>query len=365
MITRPCLAASGPRVSAHTRHAQLASTALHDGSHASVKLDLDELLPAFEKLVADTLDQVEACPPKSDTTFKGYEGLLAAIRSATTLEGVLLERGIELVAGINPDLVLVQLERPLPVHEAAKAVFRRNDWSKASGLRLDSEVLAREFYRPDILIVDCPRQLALIIDVKRAVSSYKPRTLADLRSRMMASALVVRDVLERDHDAPPVARADIAIIDGAGDCRDEARGIFALADLDWMLRIEGAADAITRLRALFGNGVRAILDRHCEAIVGPRLEQRRVTANNRAANAAAAQSGKVAATQHHRMLNGAADGIEDDAAATADADADNNEGEFDAEGDTQPTDLLRSAAPGVVRVPRSRIAVGIASRGMH
>jgi hypothetical protein len=236
--------------------------------------DVDTLMPAFARLVDDTLAQVEACPPKPDTTFDGYEGLLAAVRSATTLEGMLLERGIALVAALNPDLVLVPLERPLPVHEAAKAVFRRNDWSKASGLRLDSEVVAREFYKPDLLIVDGTLQLALILDVKRSVASYKPRTLAELRSRMMASALVVRDVLERDHDAPPVARADIAIIDGAGDCRDEARGIFALDDLDWMLRIEGAAAAITRLRELYGRKVRAVLDERCRAIVMPRQNGR-------------------------------------------------------------------------------------------
>lgn len=333
-----------------------------------VRLDLDEVLPAFEQLIGDTLAQIEACPPKSDATFEGYEGLLAAIRSATTLEGVLLERGIELVARINPDLVIVPLDRPLPVHETAKAVFRRNDWSKASGLRLDSEVATREFYKPDLLIVDCVRQLALIIDVKRSVSSYKPRTLAELRSRMMASALVVRDVLERDHDAPPVARADIAIIDGASDCRDEAKGIFALADLDWMLRVEGAADAIIRLRALFGTKVRAVLDRRCEAIVGPRLEQRRVIANTRVPHDAGLRSGKVGA-EHHPNPDRAVEGMggSGDACDEAPADIgdDGHDGEFDADGDALPPDLLHPAVPAAARTPRPRIVVGIASRGMH
>lgn len=249
-------------------------SAFADVGTEAAAVDVDSLLPAFARLVDETLAQVLACPPKPDTTFDGYEGLLAAVRSATTLEGMLLEKGIALVAAANPDLVLVPLERPLPVHEAAKAVFRRNDWSKASGLRLDSEVAAREFYKPDLLIVDGTRQLALILDVKRSVASCKPRTLSELRSRMMASALVVRDVLERDHDAPPVARADIAIIDGSGDCRDEARGIFALDDLDWMLRIEGAAAAIGRLRELYGRNVRAVLDERCRAIVRPRLNGR-------------------------------------------------------------------------------------------
>lgn len=170
-----------------------------------VPVDLDSLTPAFLRLVEETVAQVEACPLRPDVTFDGYESLIAAIRSATTLEGTLLEKGIALVAAANPDLVLIGLERPLPVHEAARAVFRRNDWSRAAGLRLDSEVATREHYMPDLLIVDGTRNLALIVDVKRSAASYKPRTLAELRSRMMASALVVRDVLEREHDAPPIA----------------------------------------------------------------------------------------------------------------------------------------------------------------
>lgn len=251
------------------------SARLHNGcAHSSIDqpetqvgIDIHQIMPRFEQIVAEIVAQVKACPAKPDVTFDGYERLLVAIRSATTLEGTLLEKGIALIVSANSDLTLVQLERPLPVHETAKAVFRRNDWAKASGLRLDSEVATREFYRPDLLIVDGFRQLALVIDVKRSVASYSQRTLNDLRSRMMASALVVRDVLERDHDVPPVARADIAIIDGAGDSRDEARAIFALTDLDWMLRIDGAADAIIRLRDLYGVAIRELLDERCKAVM--------------------------------------------------------------------------------------------------
>lgn len=372
MITRADLNNLRPPASTRTGFERRDPTeASHGFDIGSVTLDLDEVLPAFEQLVSDTLAQIEACPPKSDATFEGYEGLLAAIRSATTLEGVLLERGIELVAVTNPDLVVVPLDRPLPVHETAKAVFRRNDWSRASSLRLDSEVATREFYKPDILIVDCVRQLALIIDVKRSVSSYKPRTLAELRSRMMASALVVRDVLERDHDAPPVARADIAIIDGAGDCRDEAKGIFALADLDWILRVEGAADAIARLRALFGTRVRAVLDRRCEAIVAPRLEQRHVTASSRVPQTAGSGTCKGGAEVRPNQIP---DQAVDDAAANrgaaieaiaVEADTDDDGGEFDTDGGSLPLGLLDQAVPAAGRAPRPRIRVGIASRGVH
>lgn len=238
-------------------------------SDTAPSLALADLLPAFAKLVDDTIAQVLACPAKPDPTFEGFGDLLAVIRSATTLEGALLEKGIALVAACHPDLDRIHLDRPLPVHDAAKAIFRRNDWARASSLRLDSQTITREFYRPDLLLIDGTRQLGLMLDIKRSVASLKPRALVDLCARMMASALVTRDMLEREYDAPPIARVEIAIIDCSGERRDEARGILTLGDLDWLLGIEGAAAALAQLRRIYGGEVRRLLDERCRAIVGP------------------------------------------------------------------------------------------------
>lgn len=242
---------------------------------ARCKVDLDALLPDLARLVDETITQVETCAVRPDSTFEGFGDLVTAIRSATTLEGTLLERGIARVAACHPALVQINLTRPLPVHDAAKAVCQRNDWQRASGLRLDSEVAARETYRPDLLLVDRSEGRTLILDVKRAVASCKPRDLADLRSRMMAAALVTRDRLERDHDAPPVDHVEIAIIDGSGESRDESRGIFALIDLDWMLRLDGAADAVLTLRGLYATRIRELLARRCRALIGDAIDERR------------------------------------------------------------------------------------------
>lgn len=263
------------------------------------------------------------------------------------------------------------LERPLPVHETARAVFRRNDWSRASGLRLDSEVATREFYKPDLLIVDAALQLALVIDVKRSVASYKQRTLAELRSRMMAGALVVRDVLERDHDAPPVARADIAIIDGAGDCRDEAKGIFALADLDWMLRIDGAASAITHLRDLYGEKVRAVLDQRCKAIIALRLERQRIRGRDaRAADGRLAGGGAGDTLSAAETVTNEAERAPSDAGIASEADGDADlDAVSDAEGWHAPLRPRHPDASSFAPAPsprmRPRVVVGIASRRTH
>ncbi|MDV6225289.1 hypothetical protein R2G56_03230 [Nitratireductor aquimarinus] len=235
---------------------------------------LEELISDFERIVADTIAQVEACPAKHDPTFEGYQELLAAVRSATSLEGALLKRAIALVVGKNPKLSLLHLERPLPVHQAAKVLFLRDDWARASMIRCDAEVITREYYRPDLLVVDRAQQHALLLDIKRTVSSYSPSAIVTLRSRMMASALVVREVLERKYEVPSVSRASIAIIDATGDSRSEAEGILGFGDLGWLLRIDGAGRAITHLRELYGAKIRAILQKHCETIMGQRHKGR-------------------------------------------------------------------------------------------
>ncbi len=235
---------------------------------------LEELRSDFERIVSDTVAQVEACPAKHDPTFEGYQELLAAVRSATSLEAALIKRAIALVVGKNPELSLINLERPLPVHQAAKVLFLRDDWARASMIRRDAEVVTREYYRPDLLVVDRAQQHALLFDIKRTVSSYSPSAIVTLRSRMMASALALREVLERKYDVPSVSRASIAIIDAAGDTRSEAEGILGLGDLDWLLRMDGAGHAIRHLRELYGAKMRAILQEHCETIVEPQREGR-------------------------------------------------------------------------------------------
>lgn len=262
------LRGEGIRTSTVTAHGSVHDDGRSDAvSHTSGHADLDRLLPVFHRLVDDTVSQVLACPAKPDPAFEGFEELLAPIRSATTLEGSLLERGIKAICACRNDLTIVPLETSLPVLSEAKAFLKRNDWSKASALRLGSEVHTREFYRPDLLVIDAHQHRALILDIKRSVLSHKPKVLLELRTRMMAAALVARDWLERECDAPAVERVEIAIVDGSGEPADHAKAIFSLADLDRLLGIEGAYEAIIMLRRLYGARIREILLERCRAVV--------------------------------------------------------------------------------------------------
>lgn len=122
--------------------------------------------------------------------------------------------------------------------------------------------------------------------------------------------------------------------------------MFALADLDWLLRIDGAASAIERLRDLYGAAVRAVLDARCLAIIAPRANPR--------GKGAAGESWAVAGVDPELATSGHGD---DEAHSEAD---DVNDGDGDDHRLLRMPGLQMSA-----RNRRPRITVGIASRGAH
>ena len=151
-------------------------------------------------------------------------------------------------------------------------------------------------------MVDGREHRALILDIKRSIASHKPKVLSELRSRMMAAALVARDWLERECDAPAVERVEIAIIDGSGDPADHEKAVFAISDLDRLLGIGGAGEAIGALRRLYAGRIREVLLPRCRRIVG-------VAAGN-TRHREEASAGATDAPFHDQQLSGEAGSLE-------------------------------------------------------
>ena len=170
---------------------------------------------------------------------------------------------------MNPNLIVVPLERPLPVVPAAMEMIRKNNWQDLSSIQLSSEVHARLTYAPDMLVVDTAASTALIIDLKRGLGGHSEAKRSRLRERMMAAGLITADLLHVEGCAPPVSRVSIAIIDGSDEVSDHAKGVFRLAEVDGLIGVKGAGEAMARLRAMFAARIQAAMEEACRAVVKP------------------------------------------------------------------------------------------------
>jgi len=167
----------------------------------------------------------------------------------------------------------------MPIVPAAREFLKRNEWSSLEGIRLRSEVHARESYTPDLVLVNGKRHAALIMDVKRSLASYQERRLNALRQRMMSVALIAADWLYVECKAPAVSEVGIAVVDGADEASDHTKGIFGLSELGHLLEVAGAGEALAYLRTMFAARVHEELERECRDVLA------RITAQRRSAQA--------------------------------------------------------------------------------
>ena len=227
------------------------------------------IAPALEADLADRVQKAVAAirsgEAKPDIVFGDFAGLVSLARSVAFHEGKLMEWGLVRLAADNPDLTVMPRERPMPVVPAALEILERNGWNALQGIRLRSEVHAKASYTPDMVIVDKRKHSALILDMKRALSSYSEHRLEALRRKMMAVALIASDWLHVEGKAPPVSQVGIAIVDGSGQASDHGKGVFSIGEIGSLIGVEHAGAAMERLRALFSARIREEMASACRA----------------------------------------------------------------------------------------------------
>jgi hypothetical protein len=218
-------------------------------------VDLNELAPHLEALAEDTVAAGLGADEMITAIASGVTALSSLLRSYPVLEGRLLEHGIRLLAGCNPDLVVLTENIRLPVSPAALQLVEKNDEALYRQLTLDIDAPTRKSYTPDLIIVHRPTSVAYVVDVKRSLSSYESTRIGELKTRMLAGSLVVPDLLYRDHHRLVVTEVRVVIIEASGSRPDIERGVWPLSHLDHLLDVSGASSAITELRRLFKNRV--------------------------------------------------------------------------------------------------------------
>lgn len=229
---------------------------------ADVEADLDVLIDRAINAIMDG-------EPTEDEILGHYVHIASLVRAVSFREGKLLEYAFERVARANPNVLVLTQSLKLPLVNAALEAVSGNDWSSLDGIKLDCESPAKGSYTPDLIVVNRARHTAYILDLKRSLASYGDTSrLEELKTKMMAAAMVLPDWLYKTQKRLMVDTVEVAIVDGASRPSDHAIGIWALSEIDDLLEIDGAASCMAELRRRFGIRVQQLLESEARKAIG-------------------------------------------------------------------------------------------------
>lgn len=237
--------------------------------HYTIAADLQALQPRLLVLAEQASTAAFTVPQMLDALAKGLEEAASLMRAVPIQEGNLLEAGIALLASTNPDLMALTENIRLPVTPAALQLVAMNDEKHFRRLTLDADTGSRKGYTPDMVLVHQAKRLAYVVDVKRTLASYESTRIADLKARMLASALVVPDLLYKEHRRIAVDEVRAVILNADGQKTDLDHGVWPLSHLDHLLEIDGAGLAIEWMRAQFAAAVERNWKMAVRQLAGP------------------------------------------------------------------------------------------------
>ncbi len=218
-------------------------------------IDLNVVQQRLLALAEQAATAAFTTPLMVNALAKGLEEAASLMRAVPIQEGNLLEQGVVLLAGFNPDLRALTENLRLPVTPAALQLVEMNNEAHYRRLTLDADTGGRKGYTPDMLLVHQSKRLAYVVDIKRTLGSYESTRIADLKSRMLASSLVVPDLLYKEHRRMMVDEVRAVIINADGQKIDIDHGVWPLSHVDHLLEIDGAGLAIEWMRTQFASAV--------------------------------------------------------------------------------------------------------------
>ena len=214
-------------------------------------VDIDMMAPQIEALVAEVVLSALSAEILRQALAAGMNEIASVLRAVPIAEGRLLERGIGLVAKGNPDLVVLTDNLRLPVTKAASELVAMNDPSLVRSLSLDADNGGRKSYTPDLLILNRATKIAHLVDVKRSLGSYEVSRITELKQRMLAAALVVPDLLFKEHRRLHVEEVRVVILNAENQRTNIEGGVWPLNQLDHLLEMTGAGRLLEHLREVF------------------------------------------------------------------------------------------------------------------
>jgi len=217
----------------------------------STVADIETLKARLNLLIDETVAAALSTALLRQALSAGMNEITGVLRAVPVAEGRLLERGIALIASLNTDLVVLTGNLRLPVTKAATELVEMNDPKLYRSLSLDADSGGRKSYTPDLLILNSRTEVAHLVDVKRSLGSYEVSRLAELKNRMLAAALVVPDLLYKEHRRLQAKEVRVVILNAENQRTDIDGGVWPLSHLDHLLEVEGAGEVMANLRHLF------------------------------------------------------------------------------------------------------------------
>ncbi|MCD2177362.1 hypothetical protein [Rhizobium sp. C1] len=222
----------------------------HSRQPKSPMLGTTGLPPALQRILQSELRKSLSVDALKTMLNGGIPGLASLANAKAVAEGRVLEQAITILAESNRQVdVLMQVR--FPVLDAALDIVELNPEISYRGLSLDVGTRTRRSYTADLVIIDRQSRRAHVVDVKRSLKSYDAVKLEDLRRRMLASAIVAPDLLYREYKRIAVTEVRVVILEVDGKRTDLRQGIWSLDELDILLDVEGAAEAVRALRKRF------------------------------------------------------------------------------------------------------------------
>lgn len=204
------------------------------------------LAPVLDDIARDAADGITITLDREDLTFGDFGPLASLARAATTVEGGMLENGLRAVLESDGRYTLMPPDFRVPLLDAATAAAKSNERSALSAMRLDHRAYAPEHFAPDLIAVRHDTGAAVILDLKRTTTSHGKSPLVRLEQKLIASALVLRDVLFADPRRLIVKEIEVAIVDC--DSSDKRDLVIGLPDLDSLLDCPGLGACLVYLR---------------------------------------------------------------------------------------------------------------------
>ncbi|PYE22955.1 hypothetical protein C8J32_1095 [Rhizobium sp. PP-CC-3A-592] len=217
----------------------------------STVADIETLEARLNLLIDETVAPTLSTDLLRRALSAGMSDITTILRAVPAAEGRLLERGIALIASLNTDLVVLTGNLRLPVTKAATELVEMNDPKLYRSLSLDADSGGRKSYTPDLLILNRRTEVAHLVDVKRSLGSYEVSRIAELKNRMLAAALVVPDLLYKEHRRLQAKEVRVVILNAENQRTDLEGGVWPLSHLDHLLEVESAGEVMANLRHLF------------------------------------------------------------------------------------------------------------------